>query len=921
MKTPHTYLILPLLCLFLLFTPLTAAATAQASGSARQANAATEVTLYDMDSSYAEVVSVPSSMSRSYRIPQGDAATYRVTSGRNCVQVSADGLVTTARTYWKKGNGYSYSVSEGEDYDYYTVEPGDAEITVTSGSETWTLTVHVKDYAEVYVDHVMDAYITANITADMSDSEIAEAIVKFPAQYDYNYRYQSALSMVIYGGGDCWASTNTIIRLAKRMGYDAWTRRANQDAGAGSGHVNALVEIGGCYYELEAGYSSGKDENGFRPYDVKKRTSLFSYYTTYEKKAVVYQYDGKTSEGEIEIPSRLGGYPVTALAKSALAGKNFTKVVLPDTLEKIGDYAFSACSKLREITIPASVEALGNGVFTQCDALETFSIDPTNPYLKETNHVIYTADGKTLVAAAGRTDESVIVPSTVEKIQSYAFYNCDTLKSITIPGSVRELGEGCFGGCAHLNRVELQDGLEVIGAFCFRDNFDLSVIRIPSTVTQLQAAAFYGDYNLRKIYFYGDAPEFGSQISGTYYDRVFYGCAKGMEAYYPAGNSTWDDTALSDHDGNGVVWANWTKGSLSSIEDAEVTLDREIYEYTGGIVRPEKITVRMAGKLLSEGEDYLVTYPIAGEYTEGTATVLIIGTGVYRGVKVVNYTIRRAGSDIPGVTESPRPGASSTPGSTGQPYPGASSTPGSTGQPYPGASSTPGSTGQPYPGASSTPGSTGQPYPGASSTPGSTGQPYPGASSTPGSSDQPYPGASSTLGNTEQPYPGTTSTAAPARTMSPKEEEEFLAWLLGYSKPQRTATPSASPSVDAEDEEEDPNLGEKFIYKNAVYCVTGTKQVSFCRPTKSRKQVTIPASVVFCQKRYKVTSIDAKACAGDTKLTRVTIGKNVTRIGKRAFWKCKKLKKVIYKGKKIRKKYIGKQAFSGTKIKNHKRVL
>ena len=907
MKTPHTYLILPLLCLFLLFAPLTAAATAQASGSVRQANAVTEVTLYDMDSSYAEVVSVPASMSRSYRIPQDGTATYRVTSGRNCVQVSADGLVTTARTYWKKGNGYSYSVSEGEDYDYYTVEPGDAEITVTSGSETWTLTVHVKDYAEVYVDHVMDAYITANITADMSDSEIAEAIVKFPAQYDYNYRYQSALSMVIYGGGDCWASTNTIIRLAKRMGYDAWTRRANQDVGAGSGHVNALVEIGGCYYELEAGYSSGKDENGFRPYDVKKRNSLFSYYTTYEKKAVVYQYDGKTSEGEIEIPSRLGGYPVTALAKSALAGTDFTKVVLPDTLEKIGDYAFSACSKLREITIPASVEALGNGVFTQCDALEEFSIDLANPYLKETNHVIYTADGKTLVAAAGRTDERIAVPLTVEKIQSYAFYNCDTLKAITIPESVRELGEGCFGGCAHLNQVELQDGLEVIGAYCFRDNFDLSVIRIPSTVKQLQAAAFYGDYNLRKIYFCGDAPEFGSQISGTYYDRVFYGCAKGMEAYYPAAYSTWDDTVLSDHDGNGVVWANWTKGSLSSIEDAEVTLDREIYEYTGGIVRPEKITVRMAGKLLSEGEDYLVTYPIAGEYTEGTATVLIIGTGVYRGVKVVNYTIRRAGSDTPGVTESPHPGASSTPGSADQPYPG--------------ASSTPGSSDQPYPGASSTPGSTEQPYPGASSTPGSSGQPYPGASSTLGSSEQPYPGASSTPGSTEQLSPGTTSTAAPARTMSPEEEEEFLAWLLGYSKPQRTATPSASPSADAEDEEEDPNLGEKFIYKNAVYCVTGTKQVSFCRPTKSRKQVTIPASVVFCQKRYKVTSIDAKACAGDTKLTRVTIGKNVTRIGKRAFWKCKKLKKVIYKGKKIRKKNIGKQAFSGTKIKNHKRVL
>lgn len=113
MKTSHTYLLLPLLCLFLLFAPLTATVTAQASGSARQANATTEVTLYDMDSSYAEVVSVPASMSRSYRILQDGMATYRVTSGRNYVQISADGLVTTARTYWKKGNGYSYSVSEG----------------------------------------------------------------------------------------------------------------------------------------------------------------------------------------------------------------------------------------------------------------------------------------------------------------------------------------------------------------------------------------------------------------------------------------------------------------------------------------------------------------------------------------------------------------------------------------------------------------------------------------------------------------------------------------------------------------------------------------------------------------------------------------------------------------------------------------
>lgn len=481
--------------------------TPRASAEAAGQN---EITLYDMNSSYSEKLTQPSSYPRTYQLSQtGEGVSYHVVSGWNDIRVSEEGLVTICRTYWKRMQGYSQTVSEGEDYDYYTVPSGDAQIAVTTENGTVNWTVHLKDYADVYVDEVMDQYIAANISGDMSDDALAEAIVKFPAQYDYDGRYSSAVSMVIYGGGDCWASTNAIIRLAGKLGFDAWARNGNLDAGAGGSHENAMVEIHGKYYQLEAGYDSRKDESGYRPYNAGRRNSLFSYYITYDDKAMIYQYDGKTSEGEVEIPSELGGYPVTGLKSSALAGTDFTKIMLPDSLEQIGSFAFSACKKLQEIKLPASVNDIGNGIFTECDALESFSIDADNETYMQQDQLIYTADGKTLVAAVGKGPEEITVPSTVEQLQSYAFYNCEGLKSITIPASVKKLGEGCFGGCIHLSSVNLQEGLETIGNYCFRENYDLTVIRIPATVTQVGAAAFYGDSSLQRIYFYGDAPVFG----------------------------------------------------------------------------------------------------------------------------------------------------------------------------------------------------------------------------------------------------------------------------------------------------------------------------------------------------------------------------------------------------------------------------
>ena len=78
---------------------------------------------------------------------------------------------------------------------------------------------------------------------------------------------------------------------------------------------------------------------------------------------------------------------------------------------------------------------------------------------------------------------------------------------------------------------------------------------------------------------------------------------------------------------------------------------------------------------------------------------------------------------------------------------------------------------------------------------------------------------------------------------------------------------------------------------------------------KKAKKLTIPATVKVKGLTYKVTAVSDKAFKGNKKLTTVTIGSNVTKIGKEAFSGCKNLKKITVTAGKL--KTISKNAFKG----------
>lgn len=85
---------------------------------------------------------------------------------------------------------------------------------------------------------------------------------------------------------------------------------------------------------------------------------------------------------------------------------------------------------------------------------------------------------------------------------------------------------------------------------------------------------------------------------------------------------------------------------------------------------------------------------------------------------------------------------------------------------------------------------------------------------------------------------------------------------------------------------------------------------------KKQKNVVIPATITVQGKKCKVTEIADYAFKNQRKLVSVSVGKNVTKIGKSAWKNTSSLKKIVIKNKGIKVTKIGKNAFeTGTKTR------
>ncbi len=191
------------------------------------------------------------------------------------------------------------------------------------------------------------------------------------------------------------------------------------------------------------------------------------------------------------------------------------------------------------------------------------------------------------------------------------------------------------------------------------------------------------------------------------------------------------------------------------------------------------------------------------------------------------------------------------------------------------------------------------------------------------------------------PSPTPTTPAAPSPTpTTPAAPSPTPTTPTQSATPAPTQQPTAQPTQKpTEAPVEEGNEEGTFIKdsQGSTFKITNADsenpEVQYEAPAKKAKgKVKVPAFVKVNGVTYQVTSVSGKAFKGNSKVTKIIIGKNVTKIGKKAFSKCKKLKLLVIKSRKLKTKNVAKNAFKGitkkttvkvpkSKIKAYRKLL
>ena len=158
-------------------------------------------------------------------------------------------------------------------------------------------------------------------------------------------------------------------------------------------------------------------------------------------------------EKEIRIPRTFisldgVGYEVREIGDHAFTDSALEKVVLPDTITKIGASAFSSCHNLTSIVFPQDIKEIGDHAFSGCWSLTGDMILPDELKIGEG------------VFNGCKTIEHVVLPADLEKIEAGMFNGCQRLQSVTLSENIKEIGAWAFFECDGLETVEYRGSEE-----------------------------------------------------------------------------------------------------------------------------------------------------------------------------------------------------------------------------------------------------------------------------------------------------------------------------------------------------------------------------------------------------------------------------------------------------------------------------
>lgn len=202
-------------------------------------------------------------------------------------------------------------------------------------------------------------------------------------------------------------------------------------------------------------------------------------YYSFEKYVKSYNKKDKNEPEEeketvITIPSEYKGLPVKIIGDAAFSMNGIIeKVIIPDSIEKIGTMAFNKCEKLNIDGLSKNLKRVGYFAFNGTKAIKTPAFKKGGAFIID--DWFLSADDV----------EELTIPNYIKGVADYAFYFCGKLKKIILSESVKYIGMKAFAFGLDLDEVYIPAGAETDQQI-FGSNVTIKKLTIPQEIYEKQ---------------------------------------------------------------------------------------------------------------------------------------------------------------------------------------------------------------------------------------------------------------------------------------------------------------------------------------------------------------------------------------------------------------------------------------------------
>jgi len=179
------------------------------------------------------------------------------------------------------------------------------------------------------------------------------------------------------------------------------------------------------------------------------------------------------------------------------------KLFLLEGVSDISSDAFKGCKSLEGVSFPKTVENIGDYAFSGCISLASAEFHCDINQFNEAKGIKYIGSN----AFEGTKIKELSLPESIESISSYAFANNTVLSDVYIYNG--SISCNAFENCTALKTLILGGGVADISSSAFKGCKSLTSVYFPETVETIGDSAFEGCISLASVTFYSHTNQFG----------------------------------------------------------------------------------------------------------------------------------------------------------------------------------------------------------------------------------------------------------------------------------------------------------------------------------------------------------------------------------------------------------------------------